>query len=244
MNKSNLNKKFIMLMIGPPGVGKGTYSKLLSKDLNIEVLSSGEELRNIVKSNEHDNEGTILEIKNELNQGKFLNDEYMLRLIELKLNQSKYSKGVILDGFPRNINQAQLFEKVYQSINLVIKIELNENILIRKLLGRRICQNCSKGYNVCGIEEGEYLMEPILPKNKQNCCDDCGGKLISRQDDTEIIIKNRLNTYTQETEPLEKYYFKQNIIEVFKPTKGLNDYPNLLASVSNRINIFNMKFKF
>jgi len=244
MNRAIRNKNFIMLMIGAPGVGKGTYSKMLSKDLNIEVLSSGEELRNIVKNNENVKDESIQEIKNILNQGKFLDDEYMLKFISLKLNESKYSKGVILDGFPRNINQAKLLEKHYKSINLVLKIELDENILIRKLLGRRVCHNCGKGYNVCGIDEGEYLMEPILPKKKENCCDDCGGNLVSRQDDTEVIIKDRLNVYNEQTEPLENYYVEQGLVEVFKPTKGLNDYPKLLAAVSKRINLLNMKYKY
>ena len=166
MSSVNFKKNLVILMIGAPGVGKGTYSRMLSKDLNIPELSSGEELRKLLKSNQNNNP-QISRIKNLMDKGQLVDDEYIFNFMKEKLCRPEYSKGVILDGYPRNINQAMHF-KTLRTMDLVINIELEESILIKKLLGRRVCINCGKNYNICCIKEGDFDMEPLLPKKSEN----------------------------------------------------------------------------
>jgi adenylate kinase len=220
-----------ILMIGAPGVGKGTYSRMLSKDLSIPELSSGDLLRNLVKS---DNSDQSKEIKKIIDSGKLVDDQYMFNFMLNKLSSQQYSKGVILDGYPRNINQAEQLEKI-KHMDLVLKIELDEEILIRKLLGRRVCKSCGKNYNICSIKEGEYDMEPLLPKIDPTKCDDCHSDLFQRDDDTEKIIRDRLSLYKQFTKPLEDYYQKKNLVRVFEPKKGIKDYLKLLELVKSNL---------
>jgi len=156
-----LKSKTILYMLGAPGSGKGTYSKMLGKDLNLNVLSSGDELRKLVETNI--NSPQIIEMKKIIEAGHLINDEYMLEFMKEKLNSECYKNGVILDGYPRRLSQAKQF-KNYKSIDIVIKIDLDEEILIKKMLGRRICNNCGKNYNICSIDEKGYLMKPLLPQ--------------------------------------------------------------------------------
>lgn len=232
--------KCVILMIGAPGVGKGTYSRMLSQDMKIPELSSGEELRKIIKiKNVTDSSinGISLEkIKQTLESGAFLEDEFMFKFMKEKFSNPFYSKGIILDGYPRNIKQAQSLDEILD-LNLVIKIELREDILIRKLSGRRVCSGCGKNYNICAIFEEEYQMEPLLPKKDINKCDECLSDLFKRPDDDELTIKKRLELYKNLTAPIEEYYNKRNFLKIFEPKKGIYDYPNLLKLVKNSINL-------
>jgi adenylate kinase len=220
-------RQIFILMIGAPGVGKGTYSRILSKELKLQELSSGDELRKLVKLKSKSSQGheEVSDIKRIMDEGKLVNDIFMFEFMRKKLEGEDYKNGAILDGYPRTIIQAKKFEEK-RKINLVVKIDLNEDILVRKLLGRRVCQKCGKGYNVCNIREGPYDMEPLLPK-ENNKCDDCNSKLIQREDDTESIIKSRIKLYKELTRPLEDYYQNKNIVKLFEPFRGLKDYPAL-----------------
>jgi adenylate kinase len=220
-----------ILMIGAPGVGKGTYSGMLSKDLNLPELSSGDHLRKLVKSEISDKSN---EIKKLIDLGKLVDDQFMFNFMLNKLSYEQFSMGVILDGYPRNINQAEQLEKI-KHMDLVLKIQLNEEILIRKLLGRRVCKSCDKNYNICSIKEGEYDMEPLLPKINSTKCDECNSELIQREDDTEKVIRDRLSLYKEYTKPLEDYYQKKNLVRIFEPKKGIKDYPILLELVKSNL---------
>ena len=230
MSRGKLKKDLVILMIGAPGVGKGTYSRMLSKDLNIPELSSGEELRKLLKSDQNNNNQQISRIRNLMDKGQLVDDEFIFNFMKEKLSRQEYSKGVILDGYPRNINQAIQFKNL-RKMDLVINIELDENILIKKLLGRRVCINCGKNYNICCIKEGDYDMEPLLPKKSINNCDECNGNLVARDDDSESIIKERISLYKEVTRPLENYYIEEGILKKFIPKKGIKDYPILLELV-------------
>ena len=156
-SRSSKHKFPITLIIGAPGVGKGTYSRMLSKELKIKEFSTGDELRRILST--EDNTPEMKQIKDILsqgniltNKGKLVKDEYMIDLVKKKLDSIENVKGVILDGYPRTLNQAIQFDDICK-IDLVINITLNNEILMRKLLGRRICKNCGNNYNICSINE-------------------------------------------------------------------------------------------
>ncbi len=221
-----------ILMIGAPGVGKGTYSRLLSRDLGIPELSTGDELRRLSRS--ETTNPLINKIKGIMEKGQLVGDEYMIELIQSKLTLPEYSKGFILDGFPRTHNQAVSFEKV-KNMDLVVKVHLSEEVLIAKLMGRRVCSGCGKGYNICSFKSNGYDMDPLLPKKKENHCDDCGSELIQRKDDVEETIRSRLKVYEEQSKAVEEYYDKKNLMITLELKKGIKDYPVLLDAVKNKL---------
>lgn len=226
----NKVKDLVILMIGAPGVGKGTYSKMLCKDFNLAYLSSGDELRKLVKNKGKSDISNvdvkkINEIEKIMEKGELVDDEFMKEFITNILSKDNFKNGVILDGYPRRVSQAHDVE-AFKKINLVVKLNLNEKVLIKKMLGRRVCTdvNCGKGYNVCAIKENGYDMEPLLPKKDINKCDECGSALEVRKDDTLEIIKDRLNVYNSLTVPLEQYYKDKNLVMEVELKKGIKDY--------------------
>ena len=227
------NPPSFILMLGAPGAGKGTYSHLLSKDFRLNELSSGDELRNMIKLN-LPSPIPISDIKSTLQNGKLVSDTLALSIIFAKLSTKKYRNGAILDGFPRTITQAKYFESIHK-INLIIKVDMDEEIIVRKMLGRRLCAFCGKGYNDCAIIEGDYYLPKILPVKKKGFCDKCGKslKLIKRDDDNEDTIRNRIRLYKRMTKQVEEYYKERTY--VFNPRKGLKDYYKLKNYVSNNL---------
>jgi adenylate kinase len=229
----NSLKQNIILMLGAPGVGKGTYAKMLSKDMKIPEFSTGELLRKISKDTTDPYSQKIQTI---LKKGELIDDKFMIELVKAELNKSEYLKGVILDGFPRNATQCELLEK-YKHIDLVLNIKLNEEILIQKLLGRRVCKGCGKGYNICEIKKNGYDMEPLLPKKNANKCDECDNDLYIRDDDKEDIIRDRINLYKQKTQILEEYYNSKGILYSLELKRGIQDYPILKDIVTQHLKI-------
>lgn len=141
---------------------------------------------------------------------------------------------MIFDGIPRNITQAHfLKEKFSFQKSLCVNIILEESILIEKLLGRRVCINCGRNYNYCEIHRDGYEMEPLMPEKKDQC-DDCGNKLVKREDDKEEIIHQRIDTYNQETHPVMQF-FKDNNLKIldFEPKRGIKDYPLLKKEIDD-----------
>ena len=223
----NPGKKFVVLF-GVPGSGKGTYANLLSKDTGFLKLSTGDELRKLTNlTPSAQNSELHKKITQQIDNGQLTDDDIVFKILEGKVLEA--NEGIILDGFPRNITQLEKFNEKY-SISLVINCILDEEILIEKLLGRRTCLNCGKAYNICTILKRGYDMPAILPK-KEGVCDLCQGKLVSRSDDTEEIIKRRMKIYNQNTEILLKYYKKLNLVVDFIPKRGVNDYPEFYNRV-------------
>jgi adenylate kinase len=215
-------KNLNILMLGAPGVGKGTYGRFMKTDFNLPVLSSGDELRKVLNSpqglgGEHE------QLKNTLKEGKLAGDDFMLDFIKSFLNKPEFSNGIILDGYPRNEKQAKQLENLLE-INLVVKIDLAEDVLIQKLLGRRVCKNCSRNYNIYSIYTDKYELDPLLPKKNIQKCDDCDSDLYQREDDNLNTIKDRLEVYKKMTHPLEDYYKKQGILFSFEMRRGIKDY--------------------
>lgn len=182
-----------LIMLGAPGSGKGTQAKFITEMYKIPQISTGDLLRNAVKSKTELGETA----KGFMNEGKLVPDDLVLRLLKARLNESDCKAGFILDGYPRNITQAVDLEKITE-IDLVINIDVDSNLLIERITGRRTCKSCGAIYHI--------VYSP--PKNN-NFCDYCSGELYQRDDDTEETVMKRLNTYETLTKPLINYYIKK-----------------------------------
>jgi len=187
-----------IVFLGPPGAGKGTQAVRLSKALNVLHLSTGDMLRTAADA------GTELGIKAKeyMKKGELVPDELVIGLLinEIKKNPEK---GFILDGFPRTVIQAQALDKELNVLHLnlekVFYFKTSENLVIFRLSGRRICQNCNTIFHIVN-----------MPPKTENICDKCGKILVQRQDDTEKVIKNRLKIYQEMTAPVVDYYKRTN----------------------------------
>ncbi len=187
-----------VILLGAPGAGKGTQSKRLSAKHNIPQVSTGDMLRAAVKNR------TILGMKAKeyMDKGRLVPDEVVVDLIKERLNESDSIGGFILDGFPRNVKQADVLENTLsqmdRNIEKVININVPNDVLINRLTGRRICSGCGEGYHI------EFNMPAV-----ENICDKCKSPLYQRDDDMEATILERLKVYRELTMPLIEYYERQ-----------------------------------
>lgn len=202
-----------LIFLGPPGVGKGTYASRISPLLGIPHISTGDMFRDEVKR------GSDLGKKAQefMEKGLLVPDEIVFEMLKKRLQQQDARKGFILDGFPRTHPQAELLEKI-TTIEKVININLREQVLIQKIAARRVCKNCGEIYNIADIREGEIHLPPLLPKKEGVC--DCGGELYQRDDDKEDVVRERLEVYKKQTQPLIDFYRKQGLVRDFQVTAG------------------------
>ena len=190
-----------LLILGPPGAGKGTQAVQISKKFDIPHISTGDIFRANIKGN------TPLGKKamEYMNKGELVPDELTCDLVFDRIMQDDAKKGFLLDGFPRNIFQAEKLDQVLKQRNLkldcVITVSVEDSVLIERAVGRRLCKECGTTYH---IKFNTTKVEGI--------CDECGGSLYQRDDDKEETIKNRIDVYNKSTKPLIDYYTKQNII--------------------------------
>ena len=187
-----------LILLGAPGSGKGTLAKLLSSELGMPHISTGEILRE--KVHQAGLLGKI--VKPFMETGKLVPDEVMLNIIEKRISQPDCKKGFILDGFPRTIVQAEQFDQMLSAssreINFALKFEVSDQCALKRLGGRRICSACGADFNLY-----------TKPPQKKGVCDICGGELFQRADDKEEVIFNRLKVYGEQTLPIEEYYNHQ-----------------------------------
>lgn len=185
-----------LILIAPPGAGKGTQAKMLCEKFNLVHISVGDLLRN-------QNDESL---KEKMKKGILIDDNTILNLMKKRLNEDDITNGFILDGFPRNLNQAKALDGIISDINVVIYLEVPKEELLNRIMGRVICTKCGHVYN--------NLIEKLKPINN-DICDICNSKLEKRIDDTVDIFLNRYNTYIKETQPvLEFYKNKGNLYKI------------------------------
>jgi adenylate kinase len=188
-----------LILLGAPGAGKGTQAEAICKKLNIPSISTGNILREALKS------GTELGMKAKtfMESGKLVPDDLVIGILTERLKDEDCKNGYILDGFPRTIPQAEALDSMGIVIDRVIDIEVADEKIVTRMSGRRVCEDCGASYH----------LETKKPK-KDGICDVCGGTLVQRKDDKPQTVQDRLNVYHTQTEPLKEYYNKQGKLRV------------------------------
>ncbi|EHL18283.2 adenylate kinase [Peptoanaerobacter stomatis] len=204
-------RKMKLIILGPPGAGKGTQAAKICQKFDIPHISTGDIFRANIKNN------TVLgqKAKEYMNKGELVPDELTCDLVFDRIMQDDAKKGFLLDGFPRNIFQAEKLDEVLENRNLkidnVINIEVDDKLLIDRATGRRVCKDCGATYHIA------------FNKSKvENVCDNCSGELFQRDDDKEETIKNRIEVYNSNTKPLIDYYNKKGNLVNIAGEKDIN----------------------
>lgn len=206
-----------LILLGPPGAGKGTQAEILSKKLGIETISTGVMLRNAIR--EGSELGKLAE--RYINDGKLVPDDVVVGIVKQRLAQDDCKKGFILDGFPRTIAQAEALSESGVEIDKVLSLEVSDETIIERLSGRRECKECGTPYHI--------LHKPSPAGDK--CV--CGGKLIQRADDNEKTVRNRIEVYHNQTEPIKEYYQAQGKLVVAYGKEKLEDTTKAVAEALN-----------
>jgi adenylate kinase len=198
-----------LILFGPPGSGKGTQGDNLSKDYNLIKISTGDLLRNEIKKKNKIGS----EIKSIIDKGKFVSDELINSLIEESLKKKDYSNKLIFDGYPRNLNQAKKFDlllkKYNQKLSCVISLNIEKNIIIKRVSGRQIC-------SVCGLTFNKYYNAATSSNHKCN-----SDFLVTRADDSVSTVEKRYDTYIKETYPIKNHYIDQNLLHDIDGSKKI-----------------------
>lgn len=198
-----------IIMLGAPGAGKGTQAEIISKDLNIPTISTGDIIRAALKN------GTEmgLKAKSFIDKGHLVPDEVVIGIVTERIKQEDCQNGFILDGFPRTIAQAEALDKSDIKIDHVVDIEVDDELIYRRMSGRRVCEKCAKVYNV------NTDRKPRIDGK----CDACAGTLVQRMDDNEETVKERLKVYYEQTHELKEYYDKRGLRRVIDGMKSLQE---------------------
>ena len=186
-----------LILLGPPGAGKGTQAEILSRDLHIPTISTGNILRAAVKA------GTPigLKAKSYMDAGKLVPDEVIIGIIQERLAEADCANGFILDGVPRTIAQAEALEAHGIVFDHVRSLEISDEAIVERMDGRRVCGHCGTPFHLSSN-----------PPKQAGVCDLCGGELIERDDDKPETVRARLEVYHQETEPLKEFYSKRGTL--------------------------------
>lgn len=197
-----------IIFLGAPGAGKGTQSEIVSKELCIPTISTGNIIREALKN------GTEmgLKAKSYIEAGKLVPDEVVIGIIKDRLSQEDCANGFILDGFPRTIPQAEALDAMGINIDKVIDIEVSDEKIAARMSGRRVCKDCGNSYHL------EYKR----PK-AEGSCDACGAELVQRKDDAPETVLERLRVYHEETEPLKDYYRKSGKLIIVEGQEQVED---------------------
>lgn len=186
-----------MILLGPPGAGKGTMAVRIKEDLSIPHISTGDLFRAAIKNQTE----LGVKVKAIIDRGDLVPDELTVALVKERLGQGDCESGYILDGFPRTTGQADALAD-FSPVDVVINFTVDDELVVKRLSGRRLCRNCGTGFHV-----------EFIPPKEDGVCDKCSGELYTRDDDQPESIKNRLAVYADATEPLINYYREKGLIK-------------------------------
>jgi adenylate kinase len=204
-----------LVLVGPPGAGKGTQAQFISSNLSIPKISTGDIFRSNVSG------GTELgrQAKAFMDRGDLVPDEVTIAMVSSRLQEDDAQVGFLLDGFPRNVPQAETLKKMLAEwdarLDIVLELVVDDDEVVRRLSGRRTCRKCGRIWHVV-----------FDPPARQGICDDCGGELFQRDDDQEETIRHRLDVYNQQTRPLIAYYADEGTllgIDATGPVEEITD---------------------
>lgn len=201
----------IIIMLGAPGTGKGTVASLLAKELGIPQVSTGDIFRKNIK--EKTELGKLAE--SYISKGNLVPDDVTIDLVKNRLKESDAKEGVILDGFPRTVRQAEELDKILQNnqseVDIVINLVTPEEEIVERIENRRVCPECKAIYNL-----------KLNPPSQEGICDKCGHELVQRKDDNVDTIKSRIKTYIDVTSPLIEYYEKKEKLYTAEVSERIN----------------------
>ena len=199
-----------IIFVAPPGAGKGTQAKLISSEFNIPHISTGDLLR------DERNSGSVLSemLKSEMDKGNLIDNSIIVNILRNRLSRVDCNNGYILDGYPRSVEQAKIYEDLLLELNkdigIVIYMDIDKDLALERTLCRIICSSCGASYS--------SAVDDLKPKI-DGICDRCGHSLRLRKDDTPEIFSNRFDTYLKETKPLVDYYNSLGVLKTIKVTK-------------------------
>lgn len=208
-----------LILMGAPGAGKGTQAEKISEKWNIPTISTGDMLRAAIR--EGSELGKIAD--KYINDGNFVPDEVVIGIIKDYLSSEKCKNGFILDGFPRSITQAEALEKMDVKIDVVLSLEVEDEAIVARMGGRRLCSGCGVSYHV------EYN-----PSKIDGVCDRCGKALYIREDDAPQTVKKRLETYHSQTEPLKAFYAERGLLVTVAGQDKVEDTTALVYKALDR----------
>ena len=213
-----------IMFIAPPAAGKGTQAELVKKKYNLPHISTGDILREISKEDSEIGEY----VRETLASGNLVKDEITYQLIEDRLKRDDCKNGYIIDGFPRNLEQAKEYDKILEKLGYdignVILLNIDKKTLEKRITGRRLCEKCNTIYNINDKDSSPKV---------ESVCDNCGGKLYQRSDDNLESFQTRYNTYLEKTEPIIDYYRNKKVL---KEVNGDDTVENIFESIEKIIN--------
>ncbi|RLE94571.1 MAG: adenylate kinase [Thermoprotei archaeon] len=211
-----------IVLLGPPGIGKGSYAKELSKRLGIPHISTGDIFREEIKKETELGK----KVKEYVEKGELVPDEIVIEVVRNRLSQPDCQKGFILDGFPRTLNQAKALDEITK-IDIVFNFEAPIEVIIDRVSGRRICKKCGAIYHI-----------KYNPPKKDGICDICEGELYQREDDKPEIVKHRLEVYNKQFKPIVEYYKEKGILVTVNAARKINKVVDeCIAILKRKLNI-------
>lgn len=194
-----------LILLGAPGAGKGTQAAKIAEAYDIPAISTGQIIREaIAAKTELGNK-----MKTFIDKGELVPDDVVVGMVKERLKNDDCKNGYILDGFPRTISQAIIMEELPIEIDVALEIDVDEDIIVDRLSGRRVCSNCGATYHISSN-----------PSKEEGICDECGGALEMRKDDVPDVIRHRLEVYNEQTKPLKDFYEERGLL---KTVKGCNE---------------------
>ncbi|AZV58730.1 adenylate kinase [Clostridium sp. AWRP] len=201
-----------IILLGPPGAGKGTQAKFISEGYSIPHISTGD----IFRKNISEKTPLGVEAKKYLDNGQLVPDEVTIDIVKDRLGKDDCKEGFLLDGFPRTVNQAEALDLFLndkgQKIDTALLIDVPKELILERMTGRRVCPSCGASYHV-----------KFNPTKTEGKCDVCNSDVIQRKDDTESTVKDRLDVYEEQTQPLIGYYKKQKALSIVDGTGEINE---------------------